>query len=83
LGRPVLDIEAGKAAADLYGKLSQGHGIIPALARTRQGLMKQGAGDWHLLRLYMDSDTPKALVTPLKTPGRTKALPVSLTKTRF
>jgi tetratricopeptide (TPR) repeat protein/CHAT domain-containing protein len=82
-GRPVLDIEASRAAADLYGELSKGHSIIPALARTRQGLMKQGARDWHLLRLYTAGDAPKALVTPLKTPGRKKALPASLIKTRF
>ncbi|MCP4693555.1 MAG: tetratricopeptide repeat protein, partial [Desulfobacterales bacterium] len=63
-GRPVLDSEAGEAAAHLYGALSRGTGLAIATAYTRRTLIEKNARDWHLLRLYVAGQMPRILVTP-------------------
>ncbi len=67
-GRPVLDSEAGEAAAHLYGALSRGRGLAVATALTRRILIEKKARDWRLLRLYVAGEMPRILVTPPDAP---------------
>ncbi len=76
-GRPVSDTDASIAAAELYRALSCGCELPKALALTRQCLLENNARDWHLLRLAIAGEMPGALVTPLNTPKREKAKPLS------
>ncbi|BAY32514.1 TPR repeat-containing protein [Nostoc carneum NIES-2107] len=78
-GQKVLDPEATAAAAALYQELAAGKQIVEAVASTYQALIQNQARDWHLLRLYAAGDLPSALVTPLRTRGRTPAPAPSVT----
>jgi tetratricopeptide (TPR) repeat protein len=64
-GRPIADIIATQAAAYLYSKLAAGYQLAEALANTYQHLREAKVEDWHLLRLYVSGQCPKALVEPL------------------
>jgi len=64
-GRPIADVVATQAAAYLYSKLAAGYELSEALASTYQYLRKAKVEDWHLLRLYIRGQCPKALVDPL------------------
>ncbi|MFN6486238.1 MULTISPECIES: tetratricopeptide repeat protein [unclassified Nostoc] len=64
-GRPIADVVATQAAAYLYSKLAAGYELSEALASTYQYLRKAKVEDWHLLRLYIRGQCPKALVEPL------------------
>jgi tetratricopeptide (TPR) repeat protein len=64
-GRPIADVVATKAAAYLYSKLAAGYELSEALASTYQYLRNAKVEDWHLLRLYIRGQSPKALVEPL------------------
>lgn len=64
-GRPIADIIATQAAAYLYSKLAAGYELSEALASTYQYLREAKVEDWHLLRLYIRGQCPKALVEPL------------------
>lgn len=77
-GQKVLDNDATLAAAILYQALSSGKQLTEALALTYQGLIKNKARDWHLLRLYIGDNFPGNLVTSLRTRGRKPAPPRSL-----
>ena len=77
-GQKVLDPDATAAAAALYQELSAGKQITEAVACTYQALIKNKARDWHLLRLYAAGNLPSSLVTPLRTPGRKPAPPLSV-----
>ncbi len=72
-GRPVSDREATRAAAGLYGRLSSGEGLVPALLATFREQRQAQARHWHLLRLFLSGEVPGALVTPLRWPGRRPA----------
>ncbi len=78
-GQNVLDTDATKAAAELYGALSQGETLALALAKTYRHLLEVNARDWHLLRLYVADMLPGPLVTPPRTSGRRLAPPPSTT----
>ncbi|MFN7414542.1 MAG: tetratricopeptide repeat protein, partial [Dolichospermum sp.] len=77
-GQKVLESDATEAAATLYQELAAGKQITEAVARTYQTLIKNQARDWHLLRLYAADSLPGELVTPLRTPGRKPAPPLSV-----
>jgi tetratricopeptide (TPR) repeat protein len=77
-GQKVLAVEATEAAATLYKELAAGKQITEAVASTYQTLIKNQARDWHLLRLYAADSLPGELVTPLRTPGRKPAPPLSV-----
>ncbi|NJO58924.1 MAG: CHAT domain-containing protein, partial [Richelia sp. RM2_1_2] len=64
-GRPVTDMGATMAAAQLYGKLANGYSLPQAVAMTYGFLLKSKIRDWHLLRLYVRGECPGALVQPL------------------
>jgi len=64
-GRPIADVVATQAAAYLYSKLAAGYQLAEALANTYQHLREAKVEDWHLLRLYVSGQCPKALVEPL------------------
>ncbi|HEY9802447.1 MAG TPA: tetratricopeptide repeat protein [Leptolyngbyaceae cyanobacterium] len=64
-GRPIADVIATKAAAYLYSKLAAGYELSEALVSTYQYLREAKVEDWHLLRLYIRGQCPKALVEPL------------------
>ncbi|MEH1997294.1 MAG: tetratricopeptide repeat protein [Nostoc sp.] len=64
-GRPIADVVATQAAAYLYSKLAAGYELSEALASTYQYLREAKVEDWHLLRLYIRGQCPKALVEPL------------------
>ena len=64
-GRAVIDQTATKADAHLYSKLAAGYQVAEALASTYQHLINAKVEDWHLLRLYIEGQCPKALVKPL------------------
>lgn len=64
-GRPITDVVATKAAAYLYSKLAAGYEVSEALVSTYQYLREVKVEDWHLLRLYIRGQCPKALVEPL------------------
>ena len=64
-GRAVIDVTATKTAAHLYSKLAAGYQLAEALASTYQHLITAKVEDWHLLRLYVEGQCPKALVKPL------------------
>ncbi|MBJ7296445.1 MAG: tetratricopeptide repeat protein, partial [Dolichospermum sp.] len=77
-GQKVLESDATEAAATLYKELAAGKQITEAVARTYQTLIKNKAQDWHLLRLYAADSLPGELVTPLRTPRRKPAPPLSV-----
>ena len=77
-GQKVLESDATEAAATLYQELAAGKQITEAVASTYQTLIKNQARDWHLLRLYAADSLPGELVTPLRTPGRKPAPPLSV-----
>jgi DNA replication protein DnaC len=77
-GQKVLERDATEAAATLYKELAAGKQITEAVASTYQTLIKNKARDWHLLRLYAADSLPGELVTPLRTPGREPAPPLSV-----
>jgi len=64
-GRPIADVVATQAAAYIYSKLAAGFELSEALASTYQYLREAKVKDWHLLRLYIRGQCPKALVEPL------------------
>lgn len=64
-GRPIADVIATQAAAYLYSKLAAGYQLPEALVSTYQHLREAKVEDWHLLRLYVRGQCPKALVEPL------------------
>nr|WP_228014381.1 tetratricopeptide repeat protein [Fortiea sp. LEGE XX443] len=64
-GRQIADVVATQAAAYLYSKLAAGYELSEALASTYQYLREEKVEDWHLLRLYIRGQCPKALVEPL------------------
>jgi len=77
-GQKVLESDATEAAATLYKELAAGKQITEAVASTYQTLIKNKAQDWHLLRLYAADSLPGELVTPLRTPRRKPAPPLSV-----
>ena len=77
-GQKVLESDATEAAATLYKELAAGKQITEAVASTYQTLIKNKARDWHLLRLYAADSLPGELVTPLRTPRRKPAPPLSV-----
>ena len=77
-GQKVLESDATEAAATLYKELAAGKQITEAVASTYQTLIKNQARDWHLLRLYAADSLPGELVTPLRTPRRKPAPPLSV-----
>ena len=79
-GQKVLESDATEAAATLYKELAAGKQITEAVASTYQTLIKNQARDWHLLRLYAADSLPGELVTPLRTPGRKPAPPLSVSE---
>jgi hypothetical protein len=62
--RPVRDVGATQAAAELYRLLAQGLTIAEALGLTYQALIRDGVKDWCLLRLYARVNAWGALVLP-------------------
>lgn len=64
-GRPIADVVATQAAAYLYSKLAAGYELSEALGSTYQYLREAKVEDWHLLRLYIRGQCPKALIEPL------------------
>lgn len=64
-GRPIADTVATQTAAYLYSKLAAGYQLAEALTSTYQHLRESRVEDWHLLRLYISGQCPKALVEPL------------------
>ncbi len=79
-GQKVLESDATEAAATLYKELAAGGQITEAVASTYQTLIKNQARDWHLLRLYAADSLPGELVTPLRTPRRKPAPPLSVSE---
>lgn len=78
-GQRVPDTDASVAASQLYGQLSQGGKLTEVIASTYKALIKQNIPDWHKLRLYVGSDLPQELVTPLRTSERKQLYRPSIT----
>ncbi|MEG4281368.1 GUN4 domain-containing protein [Microcoleus sp. MON1_C1] len=82
-GDKVLDTQAAAAAGFFYQNLSAGMTVTEALACTYQALLKNLGtavrGDWHLLRLYVTTTIPGALVKR----NAIKSIPPSFTALKF
>ncbi|NET38467.1 MAG: CHAT domain-containing protein [Cyanothece sp. SIO1E1] len=70
--RPVYDRTGIVAAQALYRALATGDSIEDAVQAAQREMVEQKCSDWHLLRIYQDSQALAGLVTPLRTPQREK-----------
>ncbi|MBW4464823.1 MAG: tetratricopeptide repeat protein [Pegethrix bostrychoides GSE-TBD4-15B] len=74
--RPVYDSTAIVAAEALYRSLAAGDAVEAAIEAAVLAMLQANCPDWHLLRVYRDSQLLGALVTPLRTREREKLKPI-------
>ncbi|MGB7439936.1 MAG: CHAT domain-containing protein [Coleofasciculaceae cyanobacterium] len=70
--RPVYDRTGIIAAQAFYQALATGATVEEAVQKAQQEMIEQECRDWHLLRVYRDTQPIEELVTPLRTRKREK-----------